>query len=85
MALGQGNSQSSSLERPLDALSEARGKRVFVELKDGNSFVGILRTFDIHINTVLDEASEMRNGELKRKLGRVVIRGDNITIISPEE
>lgn len=76
---------SETLERPLDALSEARGKKVFVELKDETTFVGTLRTFDIHINTVLDDASEMKDGQLKRKLGRVIIRGDNITIISPEE
>lgn len=80
MAIGN---HDESLERPLDALSEARGKRVFVELKDGSMFVGKLRTFDIHINTVLDDAEELRDGQVKRKLGRVVIRGDNITIISP--
>jgi small nuclear ribonucleoprotein len=75
---------AENLERPLDALSEARGRKVVVELKDGTMFVGILRTFDIHINTVLDDASEMKDGQVKRKLGRVIIRGDNITIISPE-
>ena len=75
---------AESLERPLDALSEARGRKVVVELKDGTMFVGTLKTFDIHINTVLDDASEMRDGAVRRKLGRVVIRGDNITIISPE-
>ncbi len=73
-----------NLERPLDALNEARGKRVVVELKGGTAYVGILRTFDIHINVVLDEASELKDGSVKRNLGRVMIRGDNIIIISPE-
>ena len=71
--------------RPLDALNKAKGKRVIVELKNGKSFVGTLNAFDIHINVVLEEAEEMVDGEIKRKLGVVFLRGDTITIISPEE
>lgn len=70
--------------RPLDALNMSRGKRVIVELKNGRKFVGKLQAFDIHINTVLEEAEEHENGELKRKLGLVFLRGDAITLISPE-
>ncbi|HLC78180.1 MAG TPA: LSm family protein [Candidatus Nanoarchaeia archaeon] len=70
--------------RPLDALNAARNKIVMVELKNNHRFVGKLRAFDIHINTVLEDASEYENGELKRKVGTVFIRGDTITIISPE-
>ena len=70
--------------RPLDALNKAKGKRVIVELKNNKSFVGNLNAFDIHINVVLEEAEEMIDGEVKRKLGVVFIRGDTITIISPE-
>jgi len=71
-------------ERPLDALNAARGKRVIVELKNKQQIIGKLKAFDIHINTVLDEAEERENGEVKRKLGTVFIRGDTIVIISPE-
>ena len=69
--------------RPLDALNNARDKRVIVELKNGKQFLGNLKAFDIHINVVLENAEEMENGELKRKLGVVFIRGDTITLISP--
>lgn len=69
--------------RPLDALNRSRDKRVIVELKNQKQFVGNLKAFDIHINVVLEEAEEMVNGEVKRKLGIVFIRGDTITIISP--
>ena len=69
--------------RPLDALNNARNKKVIVELKNNKQYVGILKAFDIHINVVLEEAEENENGELKRKLGVVFIRGDTITIISP--
>jgi small nuclear ribonucleoprotein len=70
--------------RPLDALNMSRGKRVIVELKNGRSFVGTLRAFDIHINTVLEDAEEHEAGQLRRKLGMVFLRGDTITMISPQ-
>lgn len=73
-----------SVDRPLDALNVAREKNVVVELKSGRMFTGVLKTFDIHINLVLDDAAELVDGEIKRKLGRVLIRGDSIVIVSPE-
>jgi small nuclear ribonucleoprotein len=69
--------------RPLDALNEARGKRVILELKNKSQLTGTLRAFDIHINTVLDDAEEWENGQMKRKLGKTFIRGDTIILISP--
>lgn len=62
----------------------ARGKRVIVELKNGRTYIGVLRAFDIHINTVLEEAEEHVDGQVKRKLGMIFLRGDTITIISPQ-
>ena len=70
--------------RPLDALNKARDKRVIVELKNNKQYIGIIKAFDIHINVVLEDAEERVDGEVKRKLGSVFIRGDTITIISPE-
>jgi len=72
------------LSRPLDALNKARGKRVIVELKNNKQYIGNLDAFDIHINVVLMEAEERVDGEVKRKLGTVFIRGDTITIISTQ-
>jgi len=70
--------------RPLDALNRARDKRVIVELKNDKKYVGKLKAFDIHINVVLEDTEELADGEVKRKLGVLFIRGDTITIISPE-
>ncbi|MCB9359430.1 small nuclear ribonucleoprotein [Candidatus Woesearchaeota archaeon] len=69
--------------RPLDALNNARHKRVIVELKNGKQFQGSLEAFDIHINAVLKDAEEYVDGAVKRKLGTVFIRGDTIIFISP--
>jgi len=74
----------AEVSRPLDALNKARDKKVIVELKNQKQFVGILKSFDIHINVVLENAEERADGEVKRKLGVVFIRGDTITVISPE-
>mgnify|MGYP000011707566 CR=1 FL=1 len=71
-------------DRPLDALNNSRGKRVIVDLKNGKQYVGKLKAFDIHINTVLDDAEERENNDIKRKLGTAFIRGDTIVLISPE-
>jgi small nuclear ribonucleoprotein len=70
--------------RPLDALNKARGKRVIVELKNNKQYIGSLDAFDIHINVVLNDAEERVDGEVKRKLGTVFVRGDTITIISTQ-
>ncbi len=69
--------------RPLDMLNAARNKTVMVDLKNGLRYVGKLRAFDIHINVVLADAEEFKDGEARRKLGNVFIRGDTIIIITP--
>lgn len=68
--------------RPLDALNNARSKRVILDLKNGKQVVGTLRAFDIHINVTLDEAEERVDGETKRKLGTTFVRGDTIILIT---
>lgn len=70
-------------QRPLDTLNQARGKKVIIELKNNKQLIGNLKAFDIHINTVLENAEEYIDGEVKRKLGTVFIRGDTIVLISP--
>ena len=70
--------------RPLDALNKSRDKRVLVELKNNKQYIGKLKSFDIHINIVLEDVEERANGEMTRKLGNVFIRGDTITIISAD-
>ena len=70
--------------RPLDALNKSRDKRVIVELKNNKQYIGKLKSFDIHINLVLEDVEERFNGETTRKLGIVFIRGDTITIVSTD-
>ncbi len=74
-----------AIERPLDALNQAKGKSVYVSLKNGKEIRGKLLAFDIHINLVLDDAEELEGGEIKRKVGRVLIRGDTVVMVIPSD
>jgi len=71
--------------RPLDALNRARDKRVVVDLKNGKQYAGALKAFDIHINIVLDNAEELVDGKVTKKIGTTFIRGDTIILISPAQ
>jgi small nuclear ribonucleoprotein len=68
------------MERPLDALSKAKGKTITVALKNNSVVKGKLDAFDIHINLVLSDAEEI-NGE-KLKHNQLFIRGDMVVHLS---
>ena len=69
-------------ERPIDALDKAKGKRVFIKLKNGEEITGLLRALDLHLNLWLEDV-EIQGKENKRKMNIVLIRGDNILYASP--
>ena len=69
--------------RPFDLLSDSIGKGVIVELKGNVSFRGTLKAFDVHMNIVLEGAEKLENGESKIKYGKLLLRGDNVLLISP--
>ena len=73
-----------NIQRPLDLLMASRYKRVVVDLKNGSTLKGQLQSFDIHINLVLYDTDEHKNGQIQRKLGKVLVRGDNILLVSQE-
>jgi small nuclear ribonucleoprotein len=70
-------------QRPLDILNESLNKPVLVKLKDGRAFRGELQGYDIHMNLVLDKVEEMAEGAVVRKVGTMIVRGDNVVYISP--
>jgi len=69
--------------RPFDLLSDSIGKGVLVELKGNVSYRGTLKSFDVHMNLVLEDAEKLENGESKTKFGKLILRGDNVLLISP--
>lgn len=77
------NAQKVNVQRPLDALGKSLDAPVLIKLKGEREFRGILKSFDLHMNLVLNDAEELEKGEIVRRLGTVLIRGDNIVYISP--
>ena len=69
--------------KPLSVLQASAGKNVIVELKGKREYRGVLDGYDPHMNIVLKNADEMFEGEVIRKLSRVIVRGDNVIYISP--
>lgn len=64
-------------------LAEALGQVVLIRLRGGKVVRGRLKSYDLHLNIVLDDAEEEAIDGSWRKLGTVLIRGENIVVISP--
>ena len=69
--------------RPFDLLNDAIDKEVLVVLKGSQQVRGTLKAFDVHMNLHLENASQIVEGEIKTKYGKVMIRGDSVIMISP--
>ena len=70
-------------QRPLDVLHGSLESPVIVGLKGGREYRGTLKGYDMHMNVVLQNADELKDGAAVRRLGLVIIRGDNVVFISP--
>jgi small nuclear ribonucleoprotein len=62
---------------------ESLNKVVLVQLKGGRSVRGRLYSFDQHMNLVLEEAEDVTNSDSTKKLGTIIVRGDNVVLVSP--
>ena len=63
-------------------MSEYLNNNVYVKLKGGLSVKGVLKSFDQHLNLVLDNAEEVTD-KGSRTLGTILVRGDSVVAISP--
>ena len=74
------------MNKPLELLSKSLDMRVLIKLKGGRELRGKLRGFDQHMNLVLEDAEEVRmsdEGQNILNVGTIIVRGDNVIIISP--
>jgi len=62
---------------------ESLNKVVLVELKGGRSVRGRLYSFDQHMNLVLEDAEDVTDPNSIKKIGTIVVRGDNVILVSP--
>jgi len=71
------------LKMAVQILEESIGKTVLIRLRGGKSIRGQLKGFDQHLNLVLDKAEDVTDTENIKELGLIIVRGDNVVMISP--
>lgn len=72
-----------SVDMAVKVLDESINKVVLIKLKGNKSIRGSLLGFDQHMNLLLDQSEEIREGGESESLGTIVVRGDNVVMISP--
>lgn len=66
---------------PLALLEKSIDKRISLLLKDNRVLEGKLKGYDDYMNMVLEETEE-RTPDQERRLGTVVLRGNNVVSIT---
>jgi small nuclear ribonucleoprotein len=64
-----------------DILEQSLGEMVVVRLKAGKILRGRLKGFDEHLNVLLAETEDITEAENVKKLGLIILRGDNVVLI----
>jgi len=72
-----------SVDMAVKVLDESLGRVMLIKLKGGKVIRGTLLGFDQHMNLLLEESEELLDEGKTNSLGTIVVRGDNVVIISP--
>ena len=64
-------------------LEQSLGKTVLIRLRGGRTLRGTLEGFDQHVNLVLKDAENISNPENVEMIGTIILRSDNVIMISP--
>ncbi len=72
-----------SVDMAIKVLDESLGKTVLIKLKGGKVIRGTLQGFDQHMNLTLEQSEEVFEDGKTNSLGTIIVRGDNVVIISP--
>ncbi|MCL4340104.1 MAG: RNA-binding protein [Nitrososphaerota archaeon] len=72
-----------SADMTLKMLSDSLSKVVLIRLKGNKKIRGHLQGFDQHMNLLLSETAELEEDGSMKELGVVVVRGDNVILVSP--
>ncbi len=62
-------------------MSNSKNKSVLLRLRNNKTIKGSLLDFDVHMNLTLDDAEDVSDEE-PEKLGKILLRGDNILSVS---
>jgi small nuclear ribonucleoprotein len=67
---------------PLALLEKSLNKKISLLLKDSRVLEGKLTGYDEYMNMVIEETEE-RTADQTRRMGVVILRGNNVVSISP--
>lgn len=67
---------------PQEMLENLKNKKIILLLKDKRKLTGTLTGFDDYMNMVLQNTEEEMDGN-RRRLGMIILRGNNVVRISP--
>ena len=72
-----------SVDMAVKVLDESINKKCTDKAKGGKTITGLLQGFDQHMNLLLDQSEEIPSEGESKSLGSIVVRGDNVVMISP--
>jgi small nuclear ribonucleoprotein len=82
------SSSSYRIPNPIETLQKAFNQNVNIRVKRNRNFTGILKSFDIHMNVLLENVTyyytneeEGKQTKIEEEFPSVVVRGDNIIFI----
>ena len=70
---------SSEIDKILDSCIN---KAILIKLKNNTTIRGNLQAFDLHMNMVLTKVQDITEDK-EKNLDKILLRGDNILIVSP--
>ena len=68
---------------PAKVLERTVNKQISLLLKDNRLLEGKLVGYDDYMNMILEDTEET-NGDSKRRIGTIILRGNNVVSISPQ-
>eukprot|EP00172_Hildenbrandia_rubra_P002464 Plantae.Rhodophyta-Hildenbrandia_rubra.ctg33227.p1 GENE.Plantae.Rhodophyta-Hildenbrandia_rubra.ctg33227~~Plantae.Rhodophyta-Hildenbrandia_rubra.ctg33227.p1 ORF type:complete len:100 (+),score=30.57 Plantae.Rhodophyta-Hildenbrandia_rubra.ctg33227:197-496(+) len=71
---------------PLELVDKCIGSRIWIIMRGGKEFGGMLRGFDEFVNMVLEDVTEYEHTEdglQKRKLDQILLNGNNVCMLVP--
>ena len=72
-----------SVDMAVKVLDDSINKIVLIKLKGSKTIRGTLLGFDQHMNLLLEQSEEIPSEGDAKSLGTIIVRGDNVVMISP--
>jgi small nuclear ribonucleoprotein len=64
-------------------LERSVGKTILIKVRGGRTLRGTLEGFDQHVNLYMTDTEEVSDPMNVKSIGTIVLRGDNVIMISP--